>query len=155
VSASARRLRRGFTLIELLVTLVVLSIILSFAIPGYRQYVQRASRVDATSALLRISAAQEKFYVQNGRYAGDDELDDAPPAGLGIGGTEQGYYALAITPAAEGLTVGYTASATARTDSSQSDDDDCWVFTINERGIRAAETRAGGTGTDVTERCWR
>ena len=151
----ARRGWRGFTLIELLVTLTVLAIILSFAIPGYRQYVRRANRVDAISALLRISAAQEKFYVQQGRYAGDAELAEPPPAGLGIGGTELGYYALEITAAAEGLAVGYTATATVRTDASQQDDADCWVFTVNERNIRGAETRAGGSGPEITDRCWR
>jgi Tfp pilus assembly protein PilE len=111
--------------------------------------------VDAASALLRIAAAQEKFYVQNGRYAGGAELDGPPPAGLGISGTERGYYALEITAAAEGLAVGYAATATARTDAGQRDDEDCWVFTVNERGVRAAATRAGGTGPEVTDRCWR
>jgi type IV pilus assembly protein PilE len=138
----------------MLVTLMVLSLVISLAIPSYRQYVRRTNRVDAASALLRIAAAQEKFYLQNGRYAGEAELAEAPPAGLGIDGTEQGYYALEVTPAAEGLTAGYTATATARTDAAQSDDEECWVFTLNERNVRGAETRAGGTGPEITDRCW-
>lgn len=145
----------GFSLVELLVALVIFSVIASLAIPSYRQYVRRANRVDATSALMRVAAAQEKFYVQNGRYAGDDELAEPPPAGLGIDGTERGYYALALSAAAEGLTVGYTATATVLTDAAQHDDTDCWEFSINERGIRGAATQAGGTGPEITERCWR
>jgi type IV pilus assembly protein PilE len=150
-----RRRRAGFSLVELLVTLAILSIITTFAIGGYRQYLIRANRVDATAALLRIASGQEKYYAQNGGYAGDAELATAPPDGLGITGTERGFYTLAIAPAAGGLAVGYTATATADSSAGQQDDEDCRVFSINERGLRGAETSGGGTGPEITDRCWR
>lgn len=149
------RRRAGFSLVELLVTLAILSIITTFAVGSYRQYLVRANRVDATAALLRIASGQEKHYAQNGEYAGDADLAAAPPEGLGIAGTERGFYTLAITPAADGLAVGYTATATADSSGGQQDDEDCRVFSINERGLRGAETSDGGTGPEVTERCWR
>lgn len=145
----------GFSLIELLVTLAILSILTTIAVGGYREYMRRANRVEATSTLLRIAAAQEKFYVQNGRYAMTAELAPAPPAGLGIARTERGYYTLAITVPAAGAAVGYTATATVEPTSAQRDDENCWVFAIDERGLRAAFTRSGATGTEITERCWR
>jgi type IV pilus assembly protein PilE len=154
VSAATAR-TRGFTLIELLITVAILAIVTSIAVGGYRQYVRRAARVDATSALLRLAAAQEKFYAQNGRYAADTERAAAPPAGLGIAGTERGYYTLAVAIAAGGPAVGYTATATVDTASDQADDEDCWVFGIDERGLRTAQSRGGGTGQAVTDRCWR
>lgn len=135
----------GFTLIELLITVALLGIIATLAVGGYRQYVRRAARVDATSALLRVASAEEKFYAQNGRYADT-------PAGLGIENTERGYYALAIQIPAAGPAVGFTATATVNPGSSQADDEDCWVFSINERGLRNAESRSGDS---VTDRCWR
>jgi type IV pilus assembly protein PilE len=152
-----RARERAFTLVELLITLAILGIVATLAVGGYREYVRRASRVDATAALLRLASAQEKFYAQNGRYAGAGaaEMTDAPPYGLGIEGTERGYYALAIEVPAGGSAVGFTATATVDTGSNQADDEDCWVFRIDERGRRTAESRSGDSGTTVTNRCWR
>ena len=80
-----------------------MGILATASVAGYRQYVQRANRVDASSALLRVSAAQERFYLQNGRYATTaDELSNPPPGGPGIQGTERGFYDLAVEAAADG-----------------------------------------------------
>ena len=67
----------GFTLVELLITVVIIGILAGLSITGYGQYIRRANRADATAALLRISTAQERFYLQNGRYAGPEELAEA------------------------------------------------------------------------------
>lgn len=146
---------RGFSLVELLVTLAIAAIVTSLAVGGYRQYLKRANRVDATSALLRIASAQEKFYAQNGQYADGAALAPAPPAGLGIPATERGYYVLDIQLDADGAAVGYTATATVAAGGPQADDADCWVFSVNERGLHAAETREGDAGAAITDRCWR
>lgn len=145
----------GFTLIELLVALLVIGILTSASVAGYRQYLQRANRVDATAALLRLQAAEERFYLQNSRYAGNDELALAPPAGLGLNGTEHGYYLLEITPADAGLAVGYTATATARPDGPQADDNECRVLIVDQSGRQSARNAAGSGGAAVTARCWR
>ena len=100
--------KRGFTLIELMIVMVIMAILASASVAGYRQYLRRANRADATAALLRLSAAEERFYLQNNRYATTaDELADPPPAGLGIGGTERGFYDLSVAAAADGAVVGY------------------------------------------------
>lgn len=146
----------GFTLIELLIAVVIVAILASLSVGGYRQYVQRANRVDATSALLRISAAQERFYLQNNRYAvTEDELTAAPSAGLGISGTQHGLYDLAVEAGPDGAASGYIATATASSDASQRNDDDCRVFSIDQSGQRAAAKADGTEGADITARCWR
>lgn len=146
------RRNRGFSLIELLVTVAIVAIIAAVAIPSYRQYVRRASRADATTALLRVAGAQEKFYLQNNTYASNALLDDASPAGLGFGGTERGYYTVTLAPNGGGYQNGFVATATATAGANQADDDDCQVFTVNEQGLRTAEDGGGGDNTDA---CWR
>ncbi len=131
--------QHGITLIELMIVVAIVAIMASIAIPAYGRYVMRANRVDGTAALLRLAAAQERFYLQNNTYA-------ATPAALGINGTENGFYALAVNGASA---AGYTATATAQ--GRQADDDDCDVFSINQLGQR---TSTGG-GSDTSAICWR
>lgn len=143
-----RRGNRGVTLMELMVVMVIVAILASIALPNYRQYVIRTNRSDATTALLQIQAAQERFFLQNNRYSGN--LSDAPPAGLGIPAvTSGGKYdlAIALTNAA-----GTAYTATARPRGGQAHDTKCVVFSIDESGRRSA---SDGGGADVTSECWR
>jgi type IV pilus assembly protein PilE len=135
-----QRTQSGVTLIELIIVMLVVGILASIAIPSYRQYVMRTHRVEAKSALTNLAAAQEKFYLQNNTYAGSSELDDAPPAGLGIPATtENGWYSLAITAAdADGF------SATATAIGGQAQDTDCATFTLDEAGVKTA----------TSAKCW-
>lgn len=145
----------GFTLVEMLVTVAILAIIASLSLTSYRQYLRRSYRADATTALLKIASAQERHYTQNGLYAGAAGLAAAPPAGLGMAGTAEGYYSLAIQLPAGGATAGFTATATVDPASAQADDDDCWIFSVNELGHRTAENRSGETDAEITAYCWR
>lgn len=139
-----------------MVVVLIMGILATASAAGYRQYVQRANRVDASSALLRVSAAQERFYLQNSRYATTpDELSDPPPSGLGIQGTERGFYDLAVEEAADGAAAGYTVTATASGTGPQRDDDDCQAFTIDQSGMRGARDSGGAEGAEITSRCWR
>ena len=146
----------GFTLVELMVTLAVIAIISSLSVVSYRQYVRRANRVDGTSALLHLSAAEERYYLQHDQYATTAaELADPPPAGLGITDTQQGLYEISVAASADGAAVGYIATATASGTGSQRDDDDCQVFTIDQSGTRGASDSGGAESAEITARCWR
>ena len=142
---------RGVTLIELMIVVIIIGIIASIAIPSYRNYVLRAQRTDATTALLRIAAAQEKHYLQWNTYT--NNLAAGPgdtPAGLGIGTTtENGWYTLEVTQATPGI---FRARAVAPSASPQFRDTDCRTFTIESTGARTA---LNASGTDNTETCWR
>lgn len=140
----------GITLIELMVVIVVVAVLAAIAVPTYRNYTLRAQRTDATAALLRIAAAQEKFYLQNNTYADNTQLATAPPGGLGITGTERGYYTLSIT--SDDLTLGYTATASAPSTSPQYTDAQCRAFSVNQTGSRSAVTSADAVNTAA---CWR
>ena len=134
---------RGVTLIELMVVILVLSIIVSIAVPSYRNYIRRAQRSDATAELLRVRTVQEKFFLQNNFYA-----DQAQLAALGlIGPSEHGHFLIDLPNVTK---TSYTARAIAT--GGQTEDAPCRTFTVNEQGVRAATTSGG---VDNTATCWR
>ena len=136
-----RRQTTGFTLIELIVAVALMSIITMISVSSYRQYMVRANRTDAGAALLRIAAAQERWFLNNNRYSGD-------PVEL-IGGTttEHSYYDVTIDLEADPA-AGYTAIAEPVPGGRQSTDADCQELSIDETGLRDSEPK----GIDV---CWR
>jgi type IV pilus assembly protein PilE len=144
---AARTYQRGVTLLELMVVVVIVGIIASIAVPSYRNYVLRAQRSDATSALLRVAAAQEKFYLQNNTYATTAQLTT-----LGLAATERGWYTVAISNQSA---TGFTATATAPSGSPQYRDSGCRTFTIDQSGQRGAGDSGGTTNATITEKCWR
>lgn len=145
-----KRNQTGVTLLELMTVVVIIGVLTSIAVPTYRRYTMRAQRSDATAALLRIAAAQEKFYLQNNTYT---TTVGAGGLNLGAGTSERGWYNLTIAAPA-GFTIGtaYIATAAAASGQAQATDKDCQSFTIRETGERAA-TNSGGTSN--TANCWR
>jgi type IV pilus assembly protein PilE len=133
----------GVTLLELMAVVMVIGILGMIALPSYRQYVMRAQRTEAKSALLQLATNQERFYLANRTYAGTANL-----AALGFpsGTSEKGTYTLTI--AGENAN-GYTATATPASGAAfdMTGDTQCTSFSITAQGARTA------TGSDPT-RCW-
>lgn len=147
-SSLMRQRVTGMTLVELLTVIVIVGILAAIAVPSYRGYVLRAQRSDATTALLRVQSAEEKYLVQNGKYTTD--LVGSPSAGgLGLYNTsEQGLYNLSV----ELTATGYKATAAAIADKGQAGDKKCTTFTVNETGVRTAVDNGG---VNRTTECWR
>lgn len=142
----ARGNSRGMTLIELMIVIVIVAILASIAVPNYRRYVMRAQRTEAKTALLRVQAAEEKFYLQNNAYT--NKLTDALPGGLGLPQlSENGNYTIALNFDALLNDQGFVATATPATVGQQADTD-CALFQIDHTGNRQA-TPAG------VQKCWR
>jgi type IV pilus assembly protein PilE len=138
---------RGFTLVELMITLVIVAILVSIAVPSYRRYVLRSQRTDATVALTRLQAAQEKYFLQYNSYA--PALTPAPPDGLALSDvSDGGYYEIELTPGA----MDYKAKATPRAERGQTDDTRCAVYEIDHNGVKHAKDSGGD---DRTSECWR
>lgn len=132
----------GFTLIELMITVALLAIITAVSVSSYRQYMVRANRADGGAFLLRIAAAQERWYLDNNQYSAD------PVDELRVGATsEHGYYEVAINLDADPAS-GYIAVATPVAGGRQDSDTDCQQLGINETGLRDSTP----AGIDV---CWR
>lgn len=62
---------RGITLIELLIVILVVGVLAAIAIPTYTNYMIRARRADAKTALEQVRAAQEMWRAEKGCYARD------------------------------------------------------------------------------------
>src|SRR5207237_9689405 len=140
VAAGLRQHRmRGVTLIELMVVLAIVAILSTLAVGSYRRYVLRANRTDATSALLRIQVAEEKFFLQNNVYT-----IDLSAAGLNVASpTPNGFYNLAVV----GAPIATSFQATATATGAQTADTSCATLTINDQGQR--------NSAPSTTECWR
>ncbi len=138
---------RGMTLIELMVVVAVVAILSTIAIGSYRQYVLRANRTDATSALLRIQVGEEKYFLQNNAYT--TNVTALPPTGLGVSSpTPNGFYTVAVAgdPNSTGnIATSFLATATAV--APQTADTSCLTLTITDQGQRSS--------TPSTTACWR
>lgn len=145
------RVCKGFSLTELLVALAILALLAAAAVPLWQRQAERARRLDATDALVRIAVLQERFYFENGRHAGAAELGAAPPAGLGVTGTERGYYQLRLAALDGDPTAGFVLAAIADPDGPQAGDEQCRILVLDSTGRRSAETAAG---EDSSSACW-
>ena len=61
--------KKGITLIELLAVIAIVAILAVIAVPVYTNYLQRARRADAKTALEQLRASQEMFRAERGSYS--------------------------------------------------------------------------------------
>jgi type IV pilus assembly protein PilE len=65
------RCGKGLTLIELLIVIIVVGILAAIAVPMYSNYIIRARRADAKTALEQLRASQEMRRAERGSYETD------------------------------------------------------------------------------------
>lgn len=124
------------TLIELLTVVAIVAILGTIALTSYRSSVVRANRAEGTAALLKVQAAQEKYYLNEQTYA--ENLTDLKIPAF----TERRLYQIRVANASD---TEYTVTATAL--DGQASDRECAVLSIDQTGTR--------TPNPATTRCWR
>lgn len=125
------------TLVELMIVVAIVAILGTIAVTSYRSSVLRSNRAEAKAALVRLTAAQEKYYLSLNRYA--PALADLKLAA----NTERRIYTIQLNTADDGQSYGAVATAVG----SQVADTDCPTFSINERGRKLPDA--------ATSLCWR
>ena len=118
----------GFTLIELLIVVAVISLILAYALPNYREYVLRSNRIQAQNTLLEIAGQFEKHYANTNAYP--TSLSGGGVTGLSL---DAGYlnwdnYQVTMNNAGGAWTI--TATAV----NNQTQDGDCPTIQFNNLG---------------------
>jgi type IV pilus assembly protein PilA len=66
------RRSRGFTLIELMIVVVIVGILATLAVVGYRKLVQSSHVSEATGMVQSIRVAQESYHSETQQYASVD-----------------------------------------------------------------------------------
>ena len=123
----------GFSLIELLLVLTLVSVILSLAVPTWRQHQLSAGRQQAWLQLQRIGLQQEMWHIQHGQYFADIGL--ARPA------VEQVRYTYQVQLS----DIGFLLSATVKANGPQRHDAFCWRLTLSDAG----EMKSLGKGGEI------
>ncbi len=141
---------KGFTVIEVLVAMVIVSVLASIAYPSYVNQLRKSRRVEATTELVTLAQAQERFFARFRTYTSVVPGPD-PCAGQACGLakssnlSENEFYVLT----ANGNATSYTLTATAN--GPQTDDTDCRTLSINSVGVKTA---TNALGQDVFDLCW-
>ncbi len=133
----------GFSLLEIMVVVLIAGMLATLAQASWWSQVLRVRRIDATASLLQAAAAQESFFLREGRYA--EALVPDPPDGLGFAGTRHGWYRLEIERADDD---GFVLVAAPAVGSAQNNDEPCQRFSVDHLGRR-------GSAPSPPEVCWR
>jgi len=159
---SAARACRGFTLIELMTVTVIVTILLSLAIPSYQSQVRQSRRVEAKTALLDLATREERYLSTNPQGYTNVALN----LGYGTFPAQVGssYYAITVACiAGPGAALGcdpnanapsgpaYYLTATPVAGTSQVNDTQCQLFAVDSTGAQFA---LDSTGANNTAYCW-
>ena len=63
--------KMGFTLIELLVVVLIIGLLASIAVPGYRKAVEKSKVADALTTMSAVAKSEHGFYLAKNKYTKD------------------------------------------------------------------------------------
>ncbi|WP_347262088.1 type IV pilin protein [Rudaea sp.] len=143
--------RNGFTLIELMIVVAVVAVLAAIAYPNYSRYAYRSRRAEGKEFLMRLAAAEEKYYGSCNKYAANIAAAATPcdnNLGISSATSEHGYYSVAVSGlGANNQTFTLTAKPVAASVQA-GDAASCTTLTIDNR------TAKNYTGSGNNGSCW-
>ena len=130
---------KGFTLIELIITMLIVALLVSLALPSFRDAVRKSRRSDAMNAILDLHLSQGRHRVNNTTYATLVELGKTDPLY-----SSDGHYELEIPVH---TTTNYTIVANVQNDQAN---DFCGDFTLTFTAGVITKTADGDN-----DLCWK
>jgi type IV pilus assembly protein PilE len=121
------RAAAGFSLLELVMVMALMGVLAAIAVPMYTQYVQRAARSEARTALLEVAQWAQRYRTDRGSFAGADAALPAALREVRDGGATLYTIALAST------TDTFTATATP---GGRMANDPCAALSVDHTGAR-------------------
>jgi type IV pilus assembly protein PilE len=132
----------GFTLIELIIVIVIVSILMAVALPGFQDSMRKGRRADAKAGLMDAANRQERFMLDRSTYTID--MRDLGFSAVDMI-SEEGHYSVGVEAPDPNCPIAtcYTVTATPVTGGAQADDSYCTSFTIKSTGAKTATGPAG------------
>jgi len=125
----------GYSLLELLIAVVVMAVLLTIAVPSYRQYSQRAARADAIRELLSVASCQERIRAATGFYN----------TAQCMSGLVSKSYNFRISPPADSTSLVFEALA----EPINKNDNSCGSLSLDHTGARGISAETGSLSA-----CW-
>lgn len=144
---------RGLTLMELMIAIAILGILMSIALPIYKDSIRKGRRSEAFGALTSAQQKQERWRANNPAYS----TDMSASTGLDIPTTTaNGYYSISLD-AADATT--YTVRASAVGGTSQADDGNCAQLRVrlaagSQLNYGSASLGSSTFDESAGNRCW-
>ncbi len=130
--------KAGFTLIEMVITVLIFAILATISVYTYSSYELRGRRIDAISALLSISLAEERYRSTNTQYGTLAQVWN------NVSSSSEGYYTLDISNIS-GSSYTITATAVGNQANDASNGTSCATLTL---------ISSDGTITKSPSDCW-
>ena len=100
-----QRKQQGFTLIELMIVIAIIAILMSFAIPAYRDYTVRTKVGEGIQLAAAAKQAVTETYMSSNTWPGNN-------AAAGLNSVISGEYTSAVTVGPNGvITITYKPNA--------------------------------------------
>jgi len=123
----AIRRQSGMTLMELMIVVAIIGILMSIAVPGYREYMRRGAVEEGLATLSSTRTAMEQYFLDNRTYVGAPDPSDTKEFAITVAGDANSY---TLTATGSGRVAGfvYTLDETgARTSAGPWGAGNCWV----------------------------